>query len=126
MQLISVPICVVQSMLSDAPLASVVLAAVMAGYYWGTRALLRRFTATKRNGAGVLRGPAASSIESAAPAKESPQKSPKELYDSTVRFFIHAAEFLVLLGLLGWAAQSVGLMPHFGAIFNHCISNSGR
>ena len=39
MPLISIPICVLQSMLSDAPLASVVLAAVMAVYYWGTRAL---------------------------------------------------------------------------------------
>lgn len=109
----SLPICLIRSLIATSPLGTALLVPAIVIYYFGTRAIWKSLSGSRPD-------------EKPAPTLSEMSKDPSKLYNETSKFFAHLAEFIVLVGLLGWAYQGLGLIRGFATIFYQCLGGPPR
>jgi hypothetical protein len=109
-KLVGIPICIIKNLITEAPIAAILIAVGLFIYYKFSRLLLRKLLGREQ-------------VNKMTDLKAS---DPKTLYDSTLRFAGHAAEFLIVLILFSVACNSVGLLQNFQGTVGACIDASVR
>lgn len=110
-KLVGIPICLIQNLTTTAPVAMILIAVGLFVYYRLSRMLFKKILVTKT----------AANVPEEKDGNPNLVPGPKELYDSTVKFAFHAAEFLVLLIVLIALCTKVGLIQNFNEVTGTCF-----